>query len=165
MFLDLYRHMAWADATVWRVALATPECQGDEKLKTLLHHVHMVQRAFFSVWTQTQPEYPEASEFPDLLSIAAWGREIHQKLAPFVDAIHDDQLDDPVILPWAKRLTERFGQPEATRFRETLLQIPMHSQYHRGQANIRLRELGAEPPLVDYIAWVWFGRPPASWPG
>lgn len=48
---------------------------------------------------------------------------------------------------------------------ETMIQVAMHSQYHRGQINTRLRELGAEPPLVDYIAWIWFGRPDAAWSG
>ena len=23
---------------------------------------------------------------------------------------------------------------------------------------------GAEPPLVDYIAWLWTGRPQSNWP-
>jgi hypothetical protein len=25
--------------------------------------------------------------------------------------------------------------------------------------NARLREMGGELPLVDFIAWVWFGKP------
>ena len=29
---------------------------------------------------------------------------------------------------------------------------------------MRLREVGGTPPLVDYIAWVWFSRPDAPWP-
>jgi hypothetical protein len=28
--------------------------------------------------------------------------------------------------------------------------------------NARLRELGAEPPLTDFIAWIWFGKPQAE---
>lgn len=35
--------------------------------------------------------------------------------------------------------------------------------YHRGQVNTWLRELGLEPPLVDFIAWVWFGKPAPDW--
>jgi uncharacterized damage-inducible protein DinB len=41
----------------------------------------------------------------------------------------------------------------------------MHSGYHRGQVARRLREHGAEPPLGDFIAWVWMGRPEADWGG
>jgi hypothetical protein len=47
---------------------------------------------------------------------------------------------------------------------ETILQVASHSTYHRGQVNTRLRQLGAEPPLVDYVAWIWFDRPAADWP-
>jgi uncharacterized damage-inducible protein DinB len=47
---------------------------------------------------------------------------------------------------------------------EAMLQVVMHSGYHHGQVNARLRELGAEPPLTDYIVWLWFDRPPAQWP-
>jgi len=41
--------------------------------------------------------------------------------------------------------------------------VALHSLYHRGQVNARLREVGGTPPLVDYIAWLWFGRPAAEW--
>jgi uncharacterized damage-inducible protein DinB len=47
---------------------------------------------------------------------------------------------------------------------ETMLQIASHSTHHRAQNNSQLRELGAKPPLVDYIAWLWSGRPDAEWP-
>ena len=26
-----------------------------------------------------------------------------------------------------------------------------------------LRELGGEPPLTDFVAWIWLDRPPADW--
>ena len=65
-----------------------------------------------------------------------------------------------MVMPWAKRFR---ADAAATRMRDTLLQVPMHSTYHRGQVNARLRELGAEPPLTDYIAWIWIGRPRAEW--
>jgi uncharacterized damage-inducible protein DinB len=42
--------------------------------------------------------------------------------------------------------------------------VPMHSQYHRGQVNARLKEVGGVPPNVDYILWVWVGRPVGLWP-
>jgi uncharacterized damage-inducible protein DinB len=39
----------------------------------------------------------------------------------------------------------------------------MHSAYHRGQVASQLRELGGEPPLTDFVAWIWLDRPPADW--
>ena len=35
--------------------------------------------------------------------------------------------------------------------------------YHRGQNATRLRELGGEPPLTDFVAWLWKGRPDGKW--
>jgi uncharacterized damage-inducible protein DinB len=46
---------------------------------------------------------------------------------------------------------------------ETAFQVVSHSTHHRAQANTRLRAVGGDPPLVDYIAWIWFGRPAAPW--
>ena len=54
--------------------------------------------------------------------------------------------------------------PEVTTIGDTALQVALHGTYHRGQINARLREIGGEPPLVDYIAWIWLGRPAAAWP-
>lgn len=44
-----------------------------------------------------------------------------------------------------------------------LTQIVMHSQNHRGQCLIRLRENGVKPPTLDYILWAK-DRPAPSWP-
>ena len=67
-------------------------------------------------------------------------------------------------MPWAKQIEAQLGRPPAiSTLADTCFQVASHSTYHRGQVNARLRELGAEPPLVDYIAWIWFGRPTPSW--
>jgi len=49
------------------------------------------------------------------------------------------------------------------RFGETLMPVASHSTHHRGQVCARIRELGSEPPLTDFIAWIWSSRPAASW--
>ena len=68
-------------------------------------------------------------------------------------------------LGWASLVKRALGRaPDVTSVGDTVLQVALHSMYHRGQINARLREAGGEPPLVDYIAWVWLGRPAASWP-
>ena len=74
--------------------------------------------------------------------------------------MRDEDLDKPMPMPWAGRFKEK---PGVTTFRDTLLQVPMHSSYHRGQVNARLREVGADPPLTDYIVWIWMERPSPVW--
>ena len=70
-------------------------------------------------------------------------------------------------MPWADRLTAAVTGGTATgipTLAETILHITAHSTYHRGQINAGLRTLGIEPPLTDFIAWIWFGRPEPGWP-
>lgn len=38
----------------------------------------------------------------------------------------------------------------------------MHTTYHRGQLNTKIRELGGEPPLTDFIYWVGLDKPKAD---
>ena len=40
-----------------------------------------------------------------------------------------------------------------------LLQAVMHSQHHRGQNASRMRQMGATPPMTDFIIWYALGRP------
>ena len=74
-------------------------------------------------------------------------------------------MSGPLPVAWASMVERALGRaPETTTAGETVLQVALHSLYHRGQINARLREVGGEPPLVDYIAWVWLGRPAPGWP-
>src|SRR5262252_828635 len=43
---DLYDHQHWADAEHWRVIEAHPSAAADQALRTRLHHINLVQRAF-----------------------------------------------------------------------------------------------------------------------
>jgi uncharacterized damage-inducible protein DinB len=40
-----------------------------------------------------------------------------------------------------------------------LLQAITHSQHHRGQNASRMRQLGATPPMTDFVVWYALGRP------
>ena len=46
--------------------------------------------------------------------------------------------------------------------RDGLVQVAMHNQAHRAQAAARLRALGGEPPLLDFILWLAY-RPSPVW--
>jgi uncharacterized damage-inducible protein DinB len=164
LLIDLLRHMEWADAKVWA---AVPEASPpDPRLAELLVHIHVVQRAFFMVWTggDVSTAFRSAADFPSLAELRDWAQAYYQPAHSFVNGLADWQLDAVVAMPWAAQVQEQLGRPPgSTSIGETCVQVASHSTYHRGQVNVRLRELGAEPPLVDYIAWLWFGRPAAEW--
>jgi uncharacterized damage-inducible protein DinB len=161
---ELGQHMQWADALVWTAALSHSGAADDLALRGKLFHTHMVQRAFLSVWNAATLT-PPSSEPPELPVTLKSARAYYTELSAFFSALGEDELERPVALPWAGGFARRLGREPATpTLAETILQVVMHSTYHRGQVNTRLRELGIEPPLTDYIAWIWFGRPEAQWP-
>ena len=160
---DLYRHMEWADASVWRAVLASNAAREDTKLRELFYHVHMVQRAFLRVW-HGETRYTPFPTFDDTSSLIEWGRSYYADAFAQLESWADDDLSKPLNVPWASMVEKLLGRaPEDTTLGQTARQVALHSLYHRGQINARLRELGGEPPLVDYIAWLWLGRPEADW--
>jgi uncharacterized damage-inducible protein DinB len=145
--------------------LALPRARSDKRLRDCLVHLHGVQWAYLQIWRDQSPDLPEASSFDDLNAIAVWGREYYRRLARQGDWLDDAALQRPIHFPWAERLVERFGSPAPATLAETILQIASHTTYHRGQVNMRLRELEAEPPPTDFIAWIWMGKPDGDWEG
>ena len=162
---DLFSHMAWADAVVMRAAQECPAAADDPVIREKLHHIHLVQRAFLHLWTRTPFHLPELSSFADLAALERWAREYHAELHSFVEALGDRALDEIVPIPWADRIVQTIGvaSAEPVTLGTTMLQVAMHSGYHRGQVNLRLRELGSTPPLTDFIAWYWMGKPAPQW--
>lgn len=161
---DLFRHMEWADAAVWTAVLASEVGREDAKVRGYLHHLHVVQRAFLRTW-RGEPRDAPYPDFDSTAPMLAWVRDYFPEAAAQVETWTDEQVAEPMPVPWASMVERRIGRPPAmSSLADTALQVAMHSQYHRGQVNARLREVGGEPPLVDFIAWVWLGRPKAEWP-
>jgi uncharacterized damage-inducible protein DinB len=156
---DLYGHQAWADAEQWRAIQAHPPAREDDVIRTRLHHIHIVQRAFRWIVGTRDPAFTmtKPADFATLADLEAYGRAYHEEMAGFLDTLTPERLDTPIDILWFKDPPLRITVAEA------LMQCAMHSQWHRGQNAARLRELGGEPPTVDLIVWYWKGRPPAAW--
>ena len=146
--------MEWADATVWSAVrkLGT----NDENLIDRLRHLHATQHAFLMIWRGDPLNFDDVPA-----DIEQWARTYYAALPKFLANVDEASLDGVMNMPWAERYAKVTAHP--TTLGDTLLQITSHSTYHRGQVNTRIRQLGGEPPLVDYIAWLWLGKPAASW--
>jgi uncharacterized damage-inducible protein DinB len=156
--------MEWADAQVWAAVAALPAAADDASLRQRLHHIHMVQRAFLQVW-KGDASGPQRSGFDDNAALLGWAREYYAGIDGYLDGLGGEDLQRAAVVPWARMFESRLGRTAAApTLGETLLQVAMHSAYHRGQVNTRLRELGGEPPLTDFIVWVWAGKPLPAWP-
>jgi uncharacterized damage-inducible protein DinB len=161
---QLARHMAWADASVWKAVLALPADANDAKIGDTLHHMHLVQHIFLQSWIRAPFKVRERGEFASIADLAAWAREAHGGTLSFLEGATADQLDSEFRVPWAVHFEQRSKQPAGVHtLAESVLQTILHTQHHRGQVCTRLREVGAEPPTIDFIVWLWAGRPAADW--
>ena len=69
---ELYAHMQWADAFVWRAVLGSETARGDQKLRELFHHLHLVQHAFLRAWRgeASDRSFPT---FEEVEPLRTWG--------------------------------------------------------------------------------------------
>jgi uncharacterized damage-inducible protein DinB len=155
--------MEWADALVWNSIFAVPAVQADEDLRGRLYHTHTVQWAYLQLWRGEPLELPEDSSFENLRSMYGWAREYYRQAAEFFAEVDAARFGETVEIPWTQQVIEQLGRAEPASFAETVLQVVYHTTYHRGQINTRLRQLGGAPPLTDFIAWIWTGRPASRW--
>ena|SRR5215510_2738807 len=162
---DLTRHMEWADATVWRAVLAHEGAGTDQRLRNLLVHLHMVQRFFLVTWRgESIPPLQSFSTFDQLVDLQQRAVSYYPDLRSFLESLDEAALTRPITMPFVAEEEKRLGMKfEPPTLAETIVQVTSHSTYHRGQVNARLREVGGVPPLVDYIAWLYFRRPAADW--
>ncbi len=164
---DLFAHMEWADAVVWHAVFAAPAAAADKRCLELLQHYTLTQRAFFDLWRHREFDRQAlgAAASADLAQTFVLHRRYFGELFAWLSQVGEEPQGETLVVPWAAMLEQKLGRtPVPVSVGESMVQVAMHSAHHRGQLNARLRELGCEPPLVDFIAWAWIGKPAAGWP-
>jgi uncharacterized damage-inducible protein DinB len=159
----LMKHLEWADATLLAAILQAPAYATDGRIRELLYHAQSVEQIYLQFWRKQPVEIPEQSEVPGTHAIAVGMYRFHEECRKHVLPPDETELGRVIDFPWKDMLQKSFGEIRPTTVRESILQIVIHSAYHRGQINSRLRELGSSPPLVDFVAWIWAGKPEADW--
>lgn len=156
----LTAHMFWADTKVWETVLANKISSKDEKIRQLLFHYHMTQYAFYKAWTKQNFKLPRGKKYENIKSVQNYKNNSNKLLRKYFKKIGELKLDEKIEVPWSKYFVKIAGkEAEEVTLAETILQVVMHSTYHRAQVNRRLRELEIDPPLVDFITWLWAGQP------
>ena len=161
----LYAHMEWADALVWERVLAHEPAAQDSFVRESLLHLHQVQRAYLDGWTGSEPRGVTLDEFEALLDLREWGRAYYPEARAFLDSLQDADLSSEPPVLWPELVERYIGRPPVpATLGDMVFQVASHSVHHRAQINRRLRELGGDPPFIDYIACAWLGRPAPGWP-
>ena len=162
-FRDLLAHMEWADAETWRAVRDLAAAQSDQRLRWLFHHSHLVQSIYLQAWRGDPFQLTELSAYPDLSSIEDWARPYYSLATAFAETVDESRFAQAVHFPWFAMIVEKFGTERPATLSESVFQVFAHTAYHRGQVATRIRELGGEPPPVDFIYWVWAGKPAPQW--
>ncbi|MGE3175903.1 MAG: DinB family protein [Vicinamibacterales bacterium] len=162
---NLARYTSWADATLWAAVLPAGPSREDARLRATLHHLHLVQHLFVQAWLGEPLSIRDASAFISLDDLAVWACEAHQRAAGFLTSTAaGPDPDRPFREPWTDRYESRTGTGAGPHtLGESFLQVVLHSSHHRGQLCTRLRELGVEPPTIDFVVWLWAGKPEPDW--
>jgi uncharacterized damage-inducible protein DinB len=162
-FSDIVTHMEWADAETWRAVRTLDAAQLDERLRWLFHHSHLVQSIYLQAWRGDPFVLTELKAYPDLKAIETWARPYYPRAADFATGVDESRFAQPVDFPWSAMIVEKFGKALPATLSESVFQVMTHTAYHRGQISTRIRELGGEPPLIDFLYWVWAGKPAPEW--
>jgi uncharacterized damage-inducible protein DinB len=162
-FCDLLTHMEWADAETWRAVRSLETAQSDERLRWLFHHSHLVQSIYLQAWRGDPFVLTELKAYPDLKAIETWARPYYPIVTAFAKTVDESRFAQPIDFPWKEMIVEKMGRILPVTLAESTWQVFLHTSYHRGQISTRIRELGGEPPLIDYLYWVWSGRPAPNW--
>ena len=162
-FRELLTHMEWADAETWRAVRDVPAAQTDERLRWLFHHSHLVQSIYLQAWRGDSFALTELKAYPDLNAIHEWSRPYYPLVAEFAENVNESRFAQPVDFPWSQMIVEKFGKALPATLAESAFQVFMHTSYHRGQISTRIREIGGEQPLIDFLYWVWAGKPAPNW--
>lgn len=160
LILDLYRHMEWADAEHWGAILASPAARADDELKQRLLHLHGAQEVWLGRWQGLEQPFrwPTLEDYPRIEDLRHYAAACHVALRNYLPLVQERDL------PRQLSFKTIHGDAVVQSLGDTLLQLPMHSQYHRGQQATRMVALGGHMPTTDWVFWTRRGRPQPQWP-
>ena len=155
---ELYAHQEWADAEHWRAFEAHPAALDDKAIRERLLHIHLVQHGFLWVtaWQRGEFTFKRLEDFPSMADLKTYAQHGLVEMRERLKNTDQGRMEELIEVPW-------FKPPLKISVRHALTQAAMHSHYHCGQNATRLRELGGEPPMTDFIVWLRNGQPAAQW--
>lgn len=160
VILDLYRHMEWADAEHWRAILAHGPAKEDPDLRERLLHLHGAQAVWLGRFQglPVPASWPQVEDYPRIEDLRHYAAACHAAFRAWLPLLKAGDLGRELAFQTLA------GKSVTQVLSDGLLQVPLHSQYHRGQNATRMRALGSAMPGTDWATWTRQGRPAAQWP-
>ena len=155
MLLDLFQHQAYADAAMVNAIRRHDMAARDELLRVLLHHILISHRFWIHVSQGLPFSVEDEREAPDSLDpLVSQYRDTQKQEREWLAQLEESDL--------SRTLESTFFPGRLIPLSDALMQVCLHSHGHRSQCATRLRQLGGEPPSLDFIVWVQ-DRPAPVW--
>ncbi|SPF35994.1 conserved hypothetical protein [Candidatus Sulfopaludibacter sp. SbA4] len=148
--LEMARHQAWADAAHWKTLRENAALLEDAEIRTRLNHMW---KALKMLTALARGETPDAAGMKEIDSMEELEASMGKAHADLAATLASADLDRMIALPRGPK--GPFEAPAGV----LLLQALTHSQHHRGENASRMRQLGATPPMTDFVIWYALGRP------
>lgn len=136
-------HCAWANRLVLEALRTNPNLSA-----AIREYAHVA--AAEAVWLARLEGRPQPVPVWPALTLDqadALEREVAAGYERFLGALTPDGLEGGV------EYTNSAGKSFNTPILDILQHVALHGQYHRGKINLLLRQAGAEPAPVDFIAY------------
>lgn len=150
LLLDLARYQAWADAAHWKTLHENAALQEDAEIRKRLNHMVAAMKLLTTLAHGETPDLAPPKEIDSIGDLEAAVANAQTNLTAALESVH---LDRVIALPRGPK--GPFEAPAGV----LLLQAFMHGQHHRGQNASRMRQLGVDPPMTDFVIWYALGQP------
>ena len=147
---DLARHEMWADGLHWKALHENSTLLEDAEIRKRLNHMIMALRMLTALARGETVDPSGMKDIEPREQLEAAQGQANADLSAALDTI---DLHKMIALPRGPK-----GPWEAPAG-VLLLQAITHSQHHRGQNASRMRQLGVNPPMTDFVLWYGLGQP------
>jgi uncharacterized damage-inducible protein DinB len=115
-------------------------------LRDTLTHLLAVEWLWLERWRGRSPQTLLApEEFPALTALSQRWQTVEHEMREYVAGLSEEALECPVTCVSTR------GQTWTYTLWRMILHLLHHQSYHRGQVTALLRQLGAQPPKVDFL--------------
>ena len=154
---DLFTYQEWADSQFFKRWKDFEKAHDDQQILKLTDHFVKVQTFFLHILQSRDPDRSKWEAplrlFPELITTA---RDNHAQLRKVVSSLKTEDLSPSIQVPFFP------GEFRPT-IHEILMQIVMHTQHHRAQVLQQLATYTKKSIIIDWISWVFHGKPHAAW--
>lgn len=142
----MYEHLIWANKRI----LATLHTINEEQQEVIRLFSHIL---FSEIVWMARLQGIDSSKLPiwaevDLKFCEQLVKKNEENIISYLLIVNKEDLDKNITYKNSK------GNEFQNTIREILTHVCLHGHYHRGQINSKLRSLGAEPVVLDFIHYI-----------